>query len=157
MAGYRFVRAAARARLVELLREHQLLTNRVHAAPGPTDQPASGVTLLGAEELETEVRDLRAGRKAYRDRFSQQLALRAADGFDSPGQAEAFADELAGAVFDQIALDPTLGNPRVTGLHHAKITGYDGPAAYPVPDGGGWEAYAVVTVEMLTEVGGSLP
>ncbi len=157
MTAYRFVRSAVRARLVALLDEHELLAGRVFAAPGPSDQPASGVTLRGAEQLDTELRDLRAGRKAYRDRFSQQIAIRAADGYDGPLEAEAAADQLAGAIFDQLAADPALGHPRVSGLQFARITSYDGPAAYPVPDGGGWEAYAVVQVEALTEVGGSLP
>jgi hypothetical protein len=153
MAARGFIRAQIRQRLHERLLEHETLTNidvQRSVAAGHIEQTA--VMIFDPEGAETGIRDLRAGKKAYRDEFEFDVGVTAQDGHDNPHDAEARCEVLVNAVLDVVADDPTLGGTDIPGFHHIKIIRYDGPASFPT-DNAGWTAHAVIRVQALAETG----
>jgi hypothetical protein len=155
MAARAPIRAAVRDRLHELLVAHTELAHvDIHRSLAPAVLERTAIVLFEPEQSRTELRDLRGGRKSYRDVFEFDVGLTAQDGHDGPSDAEGRCDELVAALFDVIADDPTLDAAGVglAGLQKVEMIWYEGPASFPTADGG-WVAHAVVRLQAWTETG----
>lgn len=152
MAPRQFVRSAVRDRFYEMLVGSSGLTDvDVHRSLAPARLERTSVVIFEAEQSGTGIRDLRAGRKSYRDEFEFDIGISAQDGFDTASAAEARCDELTGAVLDICADDPRLGGT-INGLQYVEIVQYDGPASFST-ESGGWAAHAVIRIRVCTETG----
>jgi plasmid stabilization system protein ParE len=145
------VRVDTRRRLLELVR-HRAQTLGAQCEYGtPPDGIAYGSVWFGDISGETTVADMRAGRKARNDEFSIEVHAFAFVTGDETGEAaDRAVEELAGAVDDVLADDPSLGGT-VPGLSWVRLDGpANGPNAFRTDEGHG--SYRTLSVACLSRL-----